>query len=140
MTPAEVRSTRLWAIRGELLGEGYCSRLVPIRQFLTRSVAVFLIAYAAMIVSIFSLKDSPLRVPLIFGLLLPPLVMLGVALLRLDAFGRSLARDLAQAGFPTDRPAPMRNTYLFERWRTRNGVPSREIVRVGNLDRLNTPK
>ena len=132
LTSAELRSTRLWAVWGDLLGEGYCSRLVPVRRFLTRSVIVFLAAYAAMIVSIFALKDSSLQIPVLIALGLPPFVTLGVALLRLDAFGKLLARDLEQAGFRTDRPAPMRNTYLFERWRARNEVPKDEVVRVGN--------
>jgi hypothetical protein len=132
LTPSGVRATRVWVVWGDLLGDGYCIKLVPVRRFLTRSVAVFLVAYATMIVSIFALNNSPLQIPVLVLLGLPPFVTLGVALLRLDAFGKSLAHDLAEAGFTTDRPAPMRNTYLFERWRARNGIPSHEIARVGN--------
>jgi hypothetical protein len=43
-------------------------------------------------------------------------------------------RGLRRNGYPCDRPAPMRNTYLFGKWQSRNKIPTSAIVQVG--DRL----
>ncbi|MEC5150297.1 hypothetical protein RCH22_001938 [Cryobacterium psychrotolerans] len=50
----------------------------------------------------------------------------------LYAFGRDVRKDLATAGFPTDRRAPMQYPRLFEQWLDRNVLTSETVVSVGN--------
>lgn len=58
----------------------------------------------------------------------------GMGMRRQELFGRQLAEDFRRDGFPCDRLAPMRNTYLFGKWQSRNKIPTSAIVQVG--DRL----
>ncbi|WP_323513256.1 hypothetical protein [Subtercola sp. RTI3] len=52
--------------------------------------------------------------------------------MRQAKFGKEIAEDLRLLGYRVDRVAPLRNTYLFEKWRNRNSIPAAAIRELGN--------
>jgi hypothetical protein len=50
----------------------------------------------------------------------------------LEKFGRRLSRDLAAAGHPTNRRAPMHRDDLFVKWLKKNSLTPEIIEAVGS--------
>lgn len=130
-TRGKRRMTALW---GPLIGEGFCREYYPVRLFLFRSAVAFPTELILLAIAIPALQGSSPVALLSVALLIvvPGFVVLGVAAHRLQILGRRFASDLNQAGYPSDRLAPLRSTHLFEAWRVRNSIPTTAVISIGN--------
>ncbi|MCY7287989.1 MAG: hypothetical protein LH624_07000 [Cryobacterium sp.] len=130
-TRGKRRMTASW---GPLIGEGFCREYYPVRLFLVRSALALPTEFILLAIAIPALTGSSPVALLSVALLVvvPGFVALGVAVHRLQVLGRRFASDLNQAGYPSDRRAPLRSTHLFEEWRVRNSIPTKAVIGVGN--------
>ena len=134
-TPAEL--TQTWRTWEPLIGPGYARALVPVRRRFTYSILSYVFGLFLMVFLAMGLRDSPFVSVEWVTIVLVTIVVLflgatAVGFYGLYAFGREMRKDLAGAGFPTDRRAPMQYPRLFEEWLDRNALTSETIVSVGN--------
>lgn len=118
------------------IGPGYCLAYAPVRRSLLRAGGIFAGTYILGILSVFALKGSVFQIPTLIVLFGVGLATLWVSMRRQERFGIQIAQDLREEGFPADRPAPMRNVYLFGKWQARNNIPTDVIVGTGNSRHL----
>ncbi len=125
---------RMTATWGPRIGEGFCRQYFPVWLFFVRSAIAVPVEILLLAVAIPALKGSSLNALLVVALLIlaPGAIALGVAFHRVNIFGRRVAADLNQAGYPSDGLAPLRTTNQFDKWRATHNIPTEAIIGVGN--------
>ncbi|TFC08209.1 hypothetical protein [Cryobacterium mannosilyticum] len=119
---------------GPRIGEGFCRQYYPVWLFFVRSAIALPVALLLMAIAIPALAGSSVNSLLIVALLVvaPALIALFVSVHRVDIFGRRVAAELDQAGYPSDGLVPLRTTNQFDRWRATHNIPTEAIIGIGN--------
>ena len=124
--------TQTWKTWAPLIGAGYARVFVPVRKRFTYSILSYVFGLFFMPFLAMGFRDSPFVPIALITIVVLFMGTTAVGFYGLYAFGRDVRKDLATAGFPTDRRAPMQYPRLFEQWLDRNALSSETVVGVGN--------